>query len=160
MFDDALRALGVADEVGTTLVVENRDLVATVRTRTRSGAAAVGTIIQIVQTPTTAPPQPGRAAVAAALARYAHDEGRYRPQLWLPRRDEPLCNLDETFASLMDALAAAPEVGSHRARGTTYVYSKILRVGRVNERHEYRVRPLHASSASGWSAISRRLTTH
>jgi hypothetical protein len=140
MFNEALRALGAADEVGTTLVVENRDLVATVRTRSRPGADAVGTLIKIAQTPTTTPPAPGRAEVAKALARYARDEGRYHPQLWLPRRQEPLCDLDETFATVMDALAAAPEVGTHKARGTTYVYSKILRVGRIEERHAYRVR--------------------
>jgi hypothetical protein len=140
MFNDALKALGAADEVGTTLIIANKDLVATLRTRSKSGASAVGTIIQIVQNPITMPSQPGRAEIAAALARYAHDEGRYHPQLWLPRHDKPLCNLDETFASLMEALANAPEVGSHKARGTTYVYSKILRVGRIDERHECRVR--------------------
>lgn len=140
MFDEALRALGAADEVGTTLVVENRNLVATVRTRSKTGAAAVETIIRIAQSPTSAPALPARANVAKALARYAHDEGRYRPELWLPRRQEPLCELDETFATVMDALAAAPEVGTHKARGTTYVYSKILRVGRIDERCPYRVR--------------------
>jgi hypothetical protein len=140
MFDEALKVLGAADEVGTTLVVENRWLVATVRTRTKTGADAVGTIIKIAQTPTTTPALPGRAEVAKALAKYARDEGRYHPQLWLPRREEPLCNLDETFASVMDGLADAPTVGTHKARGTTFVYSKILRVGRVDEHHAYRVR--------------------
>ncbi len=140
MFNDALKALGAADEPGTTLVVENRELVATLRTRTKSGAAAVSTLIQIVQNPITMPVQPGRAEVAAVLAQYAHDEGRYRPQLWLPRRDQPLCELDETFAALMEALAAAPPAGSHKARGTTFVHSKIYRVGRLDERHAYRIR--------------------
>jgi hypothetical protein len=140
MFDEALRALGVADEVGTTLVVENRELVATVRTRTKAGAEAVGAIIKIAQTPTTAPPLPGRSEVAKALARYARDEGRYHPQFWIPRRDAPLVELDETFASVMEGLAEAPPPGERKMRGTTYVYSKVLRVGRVDEHHGYRIR--------------------
>jgi hypothetical protein len=140
MFDEALRALGAAGEAGTTLVVENLRLVATLRARSKAGAAAAETIIKIAQAPTSTPALPGRADVARALARYAHDEGRYRPEFWLPRRQEPLCKLDETFATVMDALAIAPEAGTHKARGTTYVYSKILRVGRTDERHGYRVR--------------------
>lgn len=140
MFDEALSALGAAAEVGTTLVVENRNLVATVRTRSKTGAAAVETIIQIAKTPTSTAALPARAEVARALAKYARDEGRYRPELWLPRRQAPLCALDETFAAVMEALAVAPEVGTHKARGTTYVYSKLLRVGRIDERNAYRVR--------------------
>lgn len=140
MFEEALRALGASDDVGTTLVIENRYLIATLRTRNETGSDAVGTIVQIASAPTTAQPRVGRAEVARALAKYAHDEGRYRPALWLPRHKEPLVELDETFATLMDALSTAPEVGTHKARGTTYVYSKILRVGRIDERHAYRVR--------------------
>ena len=140
LFEEALQALGAANEAGTTLVVENRSLVATLRTRSKTGAAAAETIIKIAQTPTATPAVPGRAEVAKALAKYARDEARYRPAFWLPRRKAPLCELDETFATVMDALATAPEVGTHKARGTTYVYSKILRVGRIDERHAYRVR--------------------
>ena len=140
MFEEALRAVGAANDTDTTLVVENRELVATLRTRSRSGTDAVHVIIQTVRNPLAAPAQPGRSELAGVLARYAREEGRYRPELRLPRHEEPLCILDETFAFMMDALAAVPEVGSHRGRGTTYVYSKILRVGRTDERHAYRVR--------------------
>jgi hypothetical protein len=140
MFEEALRALGAADDVGTTLVVENRYLIATLRTRDKAGSEAVETIVQIASAPTSAPPSAGRVEVARALARYAHDEERFGPAFWLPRHKGPLVQLDATFASVMDAIAAAPEVGTHKARGTTYVYSKILRVGRVDERHSYRVR--------------------
>jgi len=140
MFDEALRALGAADDVGTTLVVENRYLIATVRTRTDAGAEAVGAIVQIASAPTSTPTRAGRGEVAKALAKYAHDEARYQPALWLPRRKAPLVEIDETFAALMDALATAPAIGTHKAHGTTYVYSKILRVGRIDERHAYRVR--------------------
>lgn len=140
MFEEALRALGAADDVGTTLVVENRYLIVTLRTRNEAGSAAVDTIVQIASAPTSVPPRVGRAEVAKALARYAHDEERFGPALWLPRHKQPLVQLDATFASVMDAIGAAPEVGTHKARGTMYVYSKILRVGRVDERHSYRVR--------------------
>jgi len=63
--------------------------------------------------------------------------------------------MDETFANVMDALAKAPPVGAQRVRGTTYVHTKILRVGRIDERQQPRVRicldgrPIEVALAEG-----------
>ncbi|HMG52771.1 MAG TPA: hypothetical protein VK601_04810 [Kofleriaceae bacterium] len=89
----------------------------------------------------SSPAQPAQIALAEVLARYARDEHRAKPELWRPGKGgERLCSMDETFANIMDALAKAPSTGAQRVRGTTYVHTKILRVGRTDERQQLRVR--------------------
>lgn len=143
LFADALNALGVSD-VGITLVVENDRLRGTLRTRGATGVEGVQSIIDLVRSPVGAlssPAQPGHVALAAVLAKYAREEHRAKPELWRPGRGgELLCSMDETFANVMEALAKAPPVGTQRVRGTTYVHTKILRVGRIDERQQPRVR--------------------
>jgi hypothetical protein len=63
--------------------------------------------------------------------------------------------LDETFADIMEALAKTQPAGMQRMRGTTYVHTKILRVGRADEGKPLRVRinldgrPLEVPIAEG-----------
>lgn len=162
-FADTLKALGVSD-VGVTLVVENDELRATLRTRSPEGAAGVQSVIDLVRTPVgelsphaqSSPVKPEWIPLADVLAKYARDEHRAGPELWRPNnRGEFLCALDETFADIMDALAKTQPAGMQRMRGTTYVYTKILRVGRADESKPLRVRinvdgrPLDVSLAEG-----------
>lgn len=141
MFARVLEAIGAAAEVGTTLVVENKFLKATIRTRTPQGASAVNSVIDLVRNPlSTQRPHPARSELAAELAEYARDEGRYHPQLWKPGAKEPLCNLDETFAAMMEAIAIALPAGSNVVRGTTYVFSKVYRVGRTDDQRPMKAR--------------------
>src|SRR5262245_25813453 len=144
LFAQALDALGVSD-VGVTLVIENQHLVGTLRTRTPGGAAGVQVIIDLVQRPigvVSEPAEPVPPALADALAKYARDEHKARPELWQPTRGggKLLCTMDEMFADVMDALAKSSPPGSQGVRGTTYVYSRILRIGRVDERQVPKVR--------------------
>jgi hypothetical protein len=163
LFADALNALGVSD-MGVTLVVENDRLRATLRTRSSASTAGVQSIIDLVRSPVGAlsspelssPAQPGRSALAEVLAKYARDEQRAKPELWRPGRGGKfLCSLDETFANLMEALAKTAPAGTQRVRGTTYVHTKILRVGRTDERQQHRVRinvdgrPIEVALAEG-----------
>lgn len=148
LFADALNALGVSD-VGVTLVVKNDQLRATLRTRSPEGTAGVQSIIDLVRSPVgdlsshaqSPPAQRGWVALADVLAKYARDEQHAKPELWQPgEEDKFLCALDETFATLMEAFAKAQPSDAKRVRGTTYVYTKILRVGRADERQKPRVR--------------------
>ena len=144
LFAQALDALGVSD-VGVTLVIENHRFIGTLRTRTPSAAAGVQSIIDLVQRPIGAlsdsavavPPE-----LADALATYARDEHKARPELWQPTRSggKHLCTMDETFANVMDVLARSPPIDSQRVRGTTYVYTRVLRIGRVDERQALKAR--------------------
>ena len=158
LFADALNALGVSD-VGITLVVENDRLRGTLRTRSAAGVAGVQSIIDLVRSPVGALSSPvprGHVALAEVLGKYAREEHRAKPELWRPgKAGELLCSMDETFASVMDALAKAPPTGAQRVRGTTYVHTKILRVGRIDERQQPRVRiyiegrPIEVALAEG-----------
>jgi hypothetical protein len=144
LFAQALEALGVGD-VGVTLVIENDRFVGTLRTRTPGGTAGVQSIIDLVQRPIgmlAGPTEPAQLALADALAKYARDEHKARPELWQPAKGgaKHLCTMDETFADVMEALARSPSLGSQRVRGTTYVHTMILRIGRVDERQAPKVR--------------------
>jgi hypothetical protein len=144
LFAQALEALGVGD-VGVTLVIENDRFVGTLRTRTPGGTAGVQSIIDLVQRPIgmlAGPTEPAQLALADALARYARDEHKARPELWQPAKGgaKHLCTMDETFADVMEALARSRSLGSQRVRGTTYVHTMILRIGRVDERQAPKVR--------------------
>jgi len=63
--------------------------------------------------------------------------------------------MDETFAGIMEVLATTPPAGSSTVRGTTYVHTRILRVGRSDEHRQTTVRimlegrPLEVPLASG-----------
>lgn len=144
MFAQALEAVGVSD-AGVTLVIENDRLVGTLRTRTTSAAAGVQSIVDFVQRPVgvlSSPADPAHVALADALAKYARDEHKARPELWQPGKGRPrhLCTMDETFANVMEVLANAPVMDTQRVRGITYVHTVILRVGRVDERQLVKVR--------------------
>jgi hypothetical protein len=144
LFAQALEALGVSD-VGVTLVIENDRLIGMLRTRTPGGTAGVQSIIEFVQRPIgvlSGPTEPAQLALADVLAKYARDEHKARPELWQPAKGgaKHLCTMDETFADVMEALARSPPLGSQRVRGTTYVHTTILRIGRVDERQASKVR--------------------
>lgn len=135
MFDRLLAALNAETDVGTTLIVENRFLKATIRTRTLRGSGAVKAVIDLIETPLkpAKKPHPARPELASELASYAREEHRFKPQLWKPSGKEPLCDLDETFAATMQAIADAPPPDSRVVKGTTYAYSKVYRVGRLED---------------------------
>jgi hypothetical protein len=143
MFDASLKALGLAGDTTITLVVENKSLKATLRTRSPAGADRVRMLVEMVERPLGVDAGASwKAPVATALAQYARDEARYRPEFWVPGRKKPVCSLDSEFAGVMEAIAAsaANAPGTDRVRGSTYVYSKILRIGRQDERQAHRAR--------------------
>lgn len=136
LFRDVLAAIdpALADD-DVTLVVSNRELVATVRGRSGAGGRVVDRMEGLVRNPMHALQEtPELAQAALHLASHAR---KFLPleASFLDRNGAEISRIDYTLVTTMHAVAK----DAHRAeeggdlRGETVVFSRVYRFGRVDE---------------------------
>jgi hypothetical protein len=126
-----------------TLVVDNYAMKANVRPQTPEGKKAVDLVEAVLRDPSgtvTISEQPA-ADVASVIARDGHKLLEFKPTFLAGRgpRKAHLRTMDDVFIASVKAVVHAYHPKS-AIRGTTTIYSKVLRVGRTAEGRATRVR--------------------
>lgn len=142
MLADALHAADpdLASE-SVTLVVDNLDLKARLRARDRAGEAAVRRVTRVLANPLEAVQEhAGDRPIAAALGRkmkeLVDDGGRFT--FTRDGRDVTR-KVDRDLRGALD-VAGTPPPATRTGRGTTTLYSRVLRVGQASAGAQFRAR--------------------
>ncbi len=132
MFQEALEATGVAmDDESVTMVVGNLKASATLRGRDECGEQVVRTIHRVVENPVkTLQENPSARFVAEALAQHATSLRKVGGRFKVGRR--VVARFDETLIGALRGASVEVPAGIV-LHGGDQVYSRVLRVGRVDE---------------------------
>jgi hypothetical protein len=127
-----------------TLIVQNRNTRATIRTWTHEAQTAVRAIVRILENPTKAALKERQAsAVATAIVEDVKPLQPYAPRFYKPRSKKAIATVDDLYIHTMRAVARDAR-GAPIVRGTTTIYTPVYRVGRTGEDRKVKARLLAA----------------
>jgi len=111
-----------------TLVVQNRDTRATMRTWSPTAEKALQRIVRILENPSASVKESRAADLASAIVEEVKPLQLLGPRFYKPRSKRVLASVDAEFIKKMRSIAKHPS--ARMTRGTTVVYSPVYRVGR------------------------------
>jgi hypothetical protein len=132
--DAALAAVDRLDDGELTLVVSNYQGRAELRAWTPRASDVLDAIARVLRDPDEALEQdPASAIIAEAIAQRARDFGDERPAFTEGNKRKPFVEVSPPLVENLERAVVKARQGIGAFRGTTSVYSNVLRVGRLSE---------------------------